>query len=359
MPQGVRVQLPALASCFRHLVTTYGDKYPVQQFSLAELQRHVERRSKVKHGKQKIAATTIKKEIVSLRTAWNWAVRMEFLAGKLPMSGLRYPKTDEKPAFMTRAEIERRIQAGGNAKTLWDALFLTAEEVSELLQFVKQHSKQPFLHPMVCFAAHTGARRSELIRAEVSDVDLTAGVVIVHERKRVHGKRTTRRLADAYCFSPVESERERRAKRTANRRTPLSCGNRTGTNQTPNRLRPPWKHYTTDSYRRAIHRVCQKLGIESWPLIDPGFPPPLAGLRTETAVVAIADLWTRRSNGNELQAIEIRERLSPGCTIRQETDQPAGCCSRARFSGLPVRRSCGSQRCNRSATAASKKLDES
>ncbi len=47
---------------------------------------------------------------------------------------------------------------------------------------------------MYCFVAHTGARRSELLRAEVGDVDLTGESVLLRERKRVHGKRTTRRV---------------------------------------------------------------------------------------------------------------------------------------------------------------------
>jgi integrase len=48
---------------------------------------------------------------------------------------------------------------------------------------------------MFCFAAHTGARRSELLRARINDVDLEAATVCIHERKRAKGKRTSRRVA--------------------------------------------------------------------------------------------------------------------------------------------------------------------
>jgi integrase len=47
---------------------------------------------------------------------------------------------------------------------------------------------------MFAFAAHTGARRSELIRAEVADVDFDAGTVLIREKKRARGQRTTRRV---------------------------------------------------------------------------------------------------------------------------------------------------------------------
>jgi len=58
-----------------------------------------------------------------------------------------------------------------------------------------------------------------------------------------------------YCFSPVESERLRRAARHAQRQVPLAYGNRPGTNRKRRPKRTPGSCYTTDSYRRAIHRA--------------------------------------------------------------------------------------------------------
>ena len=42
------------------------------------------------------------------------------------------------------------------------------------------------------FAAYTGARRSEILRALASDVDLPGGTVIIREKKRLVGRRSTR-----------------------------------------------------------------------------------------------------------------------------------------------------------------------
>lgn len=52
----------------------------------------------------------------------------------------------------------------------------------------------PWVYPLYCFAAHTGARRSELLRALVGDVDFAAGVATIREKKRTRGQRTTRRV---------------------------------------------------------------------------------------------------------------------------------------------------------------------
>ncbi len=45
---------------------------------------------------------------------------------------------------------------------------------------------------MVVMAAHTGARRSELIRSQVADFQ--DDIVVINERKRTKGKQTTRRV---------------------------------------------------------------------------------------------------------------------------------------------------------------------
>ncbi len=184
---------------FKHLAAALGEQFPIAELSLADLQGYVDRRSKAVGQKaRKLSSATIKKEIISLRTAWNWATKMKLVSGKFPYDGLRYPKSTEKPPFMTRLEIERRIAAGGLTKAetadLYDSMFLTVEEVTELLTYVNASALQPFIYPMVCFAAHTGARRSEIICAKITDIDFTAKVVTINEKKRVRGKSTTRRV---------------------------------------------------------------------------------------------------------------------------------------------------------------------
>jgi integrase len=75
---------------------------------------------------------------------------------------------------------------------LWDCLFLTLPEVETVLEHVRSRALYPFLYPMFVFAAHTGARRSEMIRSQIDDVDLVHKTAVIRERKRVPGKCTTR-----------------------------------------------------------------------------------------------------------------------------------------------------------------------
>ena len=184
---------------FKHLAKALGEQFPIAELSLADLQGYVDGRQKAAGlNGRKLSPATIQKEIISLRTAWNWAAKMKLVSGPFPSHGLRYPKTNEKPPFMTREEIERRIAAGNLTKAeindLYDSMFLTTTELSQLLEHVKANVGQPFLYPMVCFAVHTGARRSEILRTQLTDLDFAGKVVTIHEKKRVRGKMTTRRV---------------------------------------------------------------------------------------------------------------------------------------------------------------------
>jgi integrase len=132
------------------------------------------------------------------------------LTGSFPNRGLRYPKASEKPPFQTWAEFSRQIQRGGlsdaEQSELWDCLYLTLPEVDELLRLVKQQALQPFIYPMFVFAAHTGARRSEIVRSRIGDLDFEANMVTIRERKRVHSQTTTRRVPMTPLLAEVLKE---------------------------------------------------------------------------------------------------------------------------------------------------------
>ena len=178
---------------FAHVARTLGEKFPLAELSQTDLQRHVDRRAA-----EGIAPVTIKREIHGFRAAWNWAKRTGLVSAEWPGKGLSYQKTREKPPFQTKAEIARKIARGGltddQKAELWESLYLTADELPDLLAHARETARHPFIHPMLCMAAHTGARRSELIRAEVTDVDFEGGSVVIQEKKRVRGQQTTRRV---------------------------------------------------------------------------------------------------------------------------------------------------------------------
>jgi hypothetical protein len=116
----------------QHLAATFGEKFPITTLSHSKLQKHIDRREK------NVAPVTIKKEIYTLKAAWNWGKQMEYVEGDFPSHGLLYRKSAEKEPFMTWAEIERRINANGD-DGLWDCLYLTAAQ-NEQVACLRQES---------------------------------------------------------------------------------------------------------------------------------------------------------------------------------------------------------------------------
>lgn len=184
---------------FKHLVKHFGPEFPVVGLELPDLQGYVDKRAQAKRANgNRLSPATIHKEIVTLRTAWNWGAAMKLVEGRFPSKGLRFPKGKEKPPYMTRQQIERRISAGALSKTeqaeLWDALYLTPDEIDKVLTHVKAKARHPWIYPAVCFVAHTGARRSEMMRVLIEDVDFVENEVTLRAKKDRRGRTTTKRV---------------------------------------------------------------------------------------------------------------------------------------------------------------------
>jgi integrase len=129
---------------------------------------------------------------------------------------------------------------------------------------------------MVRLQRYTGMRPAEVCILRPCDLERTGEVWIYrpsHHKTEHRGKNRTvpigpkvqeillRYLArgpEDFCFRPTDSEAKRRADQHAARTTPLSCGNKPGTNRKRKPNRSAGDCYTTCSYRRAIHRGCDK-----------------------------------------------------------------------------------------------------
>ena len=136
----------------------------------------------------------------------------------------------------------------------------------------------PVVADMVRFQRLTGCRPGEVCELRSGDInrDYSPWVYSVSSHKTAHqgrartiliGRRAQDvirpyllRAADAYCFSPAESEGRRRAETHERRQTPMSCGNRPGTNRSDSPSRPAGRKYTTACCRRAIERA----GVTRW-----------------------------------------------------------------------------------------------
>lgn len=184
----------------RHFQRHLGVNRVVQSITKADLQEYVVKRLKERHRGRPIRPDTVRKELVTFRMLWNWGVEEGLLVGRAPTKHVALPLVDEKPPFMTRAEIEAMVRRGGmsdeETRSLWKSLFLEREEIAELLEHARLQAPTPIGYPLLVFVAHTGARRSEIVRARIDDLDFRARTVMIREKKKSRSKAMTYRRID-------------------------------------------------------------------------------------------------------------------------------------------------------------------
>jgi integrase len=127
----------------------------------------------------------------------------------------------------------------------------------------------------------TGARPSELCSMRPCDIDRSDEEVWAYrpfthktawrgEERVIHiGPKAQailepylHRPADAFCFSPRESEAARHREQRARRKSPVQPSQRGRRSKNPKR--PAGDCYTRDSYRRAIERAAKAAGVPAW-----------------------------------------------------------------------------------------------
>jgi integrase len=191
-PDGVKESStrPTESIHIAHLLRIIDPKTAMRAVATETLQAYVNARGKEKGRRGRlISHVTIQKEIGTLSSVWNrWARPLGLVDGPAPTKGLVYAKTRAKPPFQTREQIERQLARGGlsapEIKDPWGSLFLTLGQVQDLLAHVRARAGRPFVYVAFCLAAYTGARRSEILRSRVHDLDFDADTITIREKKR-------------------------------------------------------------------------------------------------------------------------------------------------------------------------------
>lgn len=179
-----------------HLKRLLGASTSLASVTSAELQSYVNRRAAEKYHGRTIKPQTVKKEVATLQTVWNWGKRNGHVPSPFPSGSLDFPKGKEKAPFRTYDQIQAIVKRGNLSKQelreLWDGLFLDRTQIDEVLEYVRGHTTSTWLYPFFVAIAHTGARRSELLRARIEDFDFEHKVVLVREKKKSKERETFR-----------------------------------------------------------------------------------------------------------------------------------------------------------------------
>ena len=183
----------------RHFLRILGRKSPLPTISEDEIRKYIAVRANESPNGRSIRSETIEKEIKTLQMIWNQAVKRGMVRGKAPTSDQNYPKKKKKPPFQTWEEIEQTISRGGLSEfeksEQWRSLFLSKDQIEEILEFVRtKQTRNLYFYPLIMFAAHTGARLSEIMRSKVSDFVFDVNIVRLWEKKKDKTQETYRNV---------------------------------------------------------------------------------------------------------------------------------------------------------------------
>ncbi len=178
---------------------------PLELVHLADAGRYAKLRlSESYHGKP-TQGYTVRKELRTFRRVWVWAVEHGH-AASLPtweVKSVALPKDRGRESFKTLSDQIARVFKGGGVsdveqKRLWETLYLTGQDLQELLVYVRDNATAPWVYPMVAFVALTGCRRSEMVRSLIDDWDLEHGHVQIREKKQDTSSEFTLRVVDLH-----------------------------------------------------------------------------------------------------------------------------------------------------------------
>jgi integrase len=198
----------------------------------------------------------INKRIGRIVRVFKWAVENELIPpsvfhGLKAVPGLRAGRTDARESEPVKPVPDAFVDA------------------------IRNHVR-PQVWAMIELQRLTGMRPGEVTIMRTCDLDTSGGVwIYTPERHKTQHHGHTRQIfigpkaqsvlrpwlkmdLQAYLFSPREAVAALRAERQANRKTPLSCGNRAGTNRKTRPKRTVADVYSVLAYRVAIRRGCDR-----------------------------------------------------------------------------------------------------
>jgi integrase len=206
--------------------------------------------------------TSVNHHISRLRRIFKWAVENELVApsilhGLQAVTGLKYGRSTAEESEPIRPVADAFVDA-------------VIAKVS------------PPVAAMIELQRLTGMRSGEVVVMRGCDIDMTGAVWIYrpashknrwrgHERCVYLGPKAQQIIRhylkpniESPLFSPADAVVAKIDERGRNRVTPLTCGNRPGSNRKANPKRKPGDSYDIAAYRRAINRGCKRADVPHW-----------------------------------------------------------------------------------------------
>jgi integrase len=209
---------------------------------------------------EKLSRTHVNQSINRVRHVFKWAAENELVSASVVealrcVAGLRFGKSEAKETEPIRPVPDAFVDA---------ILPNVAPQVAAMVELQRV----------------TGMRSGEVVAMRTADINTSGNVWTYtpeHHKTQYRGHTRVVYLGpkaqeilrpwlrtdlQARLFQPREAEAIRRERQHRERKTPLSCGNKPGSNRKRKPQRPAGESYTTESYLRAVKYGIQKTNRE-------------------------------------------------------------------------------------------------
>lgn len=253
-------ELDHLRSAWTPIVDLYGET-PAAAFGPLKLKAVRERL--IVCGKRPRTRQYVNRLVERIRFIFKWAVGAQLVPVAVYQAlqvvpGLKRGKTDAAESEPVKPVPDAHIDAirpylSRQVAALIDLQLLTAARPGELVIMrpidIDMTGKVWTYTPPTHKTAYRGHKRAIYLGPKAQEV----------VRPFLAG-----RAVEAFLFSPAEAVAEQREDRHAERKTPMSCGNKPGSNVKRHPRKQPGDRYDSRSYYGAVQYACKRAGIDPW-----------------------------------------------------------------------------------------------
>jgi integrase len=169
--------------------------------------------------------------------------------------------------------LDKTKRARITEEDFWKVVNVISSVVGDMLQLIWYTAMRPYevcdMRPFDilcddpdCWLYIPGRDRTPVGQHKTTRFERVKVIPLTSKCQKILKSRIRNFDSKQYIFSPKEAVREFLEKKSANRKTPLTCGNRPGTNRKNHPMIKPGKQYDHHALRAACKRGCKRAGVE-------------------------------------------------------------------------------------------------
>jgi len=204
-----------------------------------------------------------------IRKIWKWGMGRQFITTE-QVQGLEEVKS-LKMGDTEASDNPKRVRV--TEEDFWKVVNAVSSVVGDMLQLIWYIAMRPYeicdMRPFdilydkpECWLYVPGRDHTPVGRHKTTRFERVKVIPLASKCQKILKPRIKNFNSKEHIFSPREAIQEFLGRKSANRKTPLSYGNRPGTNRKKHPMVKPGEKYNHHSLRNACKRGCVRAGVE-------------------------------------------------------------------------------------------------